>query len=332
LGNSTLTGLYKEEDVKFKDIYEFVIKKGIEKDPRSKLDIEKALKGVRKEYNKLSWQKKKNFDKERLKHPYDDTRILYGDPLKEIKTIMIGIDMEAGELLLADRLREKGMNIDLVMAHHPEGRALAGFYRVMNMQADILKKLGIAYEVGKDMLDERISEVARTISAVNHMRSVDVARLLDIPYMCVHTPADNHVTDYLQKFLGRRKPKILKDVIAILETIPEYNRATKKNAGPFIMIGKEENKAGKIIVDMTGGTEGSQRVFARLSQAGVNTIVGMHFSEKHFKSAQKEHINVVIAGHISSDTLGLNLLLDELCKKSDFEIISCSGFVRVKRG
>jgi putative NIF3 family GTP cyclohydrolase 1 type 2 len=317
--------------LKFKDIYEFAVKRGIEKDPRPKSDIEKALAGVRKEYNKLSWQKKKNFDKERLKHPYDDTRMLYGDPLKEIKTIMLGIDMEAGELLLADRLKEKGMNIDLVMAHHPEGRALAGFYRVMNMQADILKKLGIAYEVGKDMLDERISEVARTVSAVNHMRSVDIARLLDIPYMCVHTPADNHVADYLQKFLDRRRPKTLKDVIVILEAIPEYNAAAKKNAGPFIMIGKEKDKAGKIVVDMTGGTEGSQRVFPRLSQAGVNTIVGMHFSERHFKSAQKEHINIIIAGHISSDTLGLNLLLDELCKKSDFEIISCSGFIRVKR-
>ena len=94
---------------------------------------------------------------------------------------------------------------------------------------------------------------------------------------------------------------------------------------------KEKDKVGKILVDMTGGTEGSRRVFPRLSQAGVNTIVGMHFSEQHFKSAQKEHINIIIAGHISSDNLGLNLLLDELCRKDDFEIIPCSGFVRAKR-
>ena len=57
----------------------------------------------------------------------------------------------------------------------------------------------------------------------------------------------------------------------------------------------------------------------------------MHFSEQHFKSAQKEHINIVIAGHISSDNLGLNLLLDELSKKGDLNIIPCSGFVRIKR-
>ena len=318
--------------MKFKDIYEFVVKKGLESDPRSKSEVRKALAEARKEYNKLPARRKRAFDRERLRHPYDDTRMLYGNPERDIRTIMVGIDMEVGELLLADRLNDRGVNIDLVMAHHPEGKALAGFYHVMDMQADILRKLGISHEVSKDLMKERISEVARSISAVNHMRSVDVARLLDIPYMCAHTPADNHVTNFLQKLIDRKKPKKLKNVIDVIESLAEYRDAAKKNAGPFIMIGKEKDRAGKIIVDMTGGTEGSKRVFPRLSQAGVNTIVGMHFSEQHFKSAQKEHLNIIIAGHISSDNLGLNLLLDALCKKDDFEVIPCSGFVRVKRG
>jgi putative NIF3 family GTP cyclohydrolase 1 type 2 len=317
--------------MKFKDIYEFAVRKGIEKDPRSKSDIKRVLSEAKKEYNKLSAVRKKTFDKERLKHPYDDTRMLYGDSSQEIKTIMVGVDMEVGELLLADRLREKGTDVDLVMAHHPEGRALAGFYHVMSMQADILRDLGVSYDVSKELLTERMSEVARSISAVNHMRSVDVARLLDIPYMCVHTPADNHVTDYLQRLLNGRKPKTLKDVINILDTVPEYNDSARKNAGAFIMIGKEKDKAGKVVIDMTGGTEGSKRVFPRLSQAGVGTLVGMHFSEEHFKAAQKEHINIIVAGHISSDTLGLNLLLDSLCEKDDLKIIPCSGFVRIPR-
>ncbi|MFH0840042.1 MAG: NGG1p interacting factor NIF3 [Candidatus Omnitrophota bacterium] len=317
--------------MKFKDIYEFVVKRGIAKDPRQKADIKKTLADARKEYNKLSAARKSAFDKERVRHPYDDTRMLYGDPAAEIETIMVGIDMEVGELLVADRLREKGIGIDLVMAHHPEGKALAGFYHVMSMQADILKKLGITYSIGKELLDERMAEVARSISAVNHTRSVDVAQLLDINYMCVHTPADNHVTDYLQRLFDSRKPKTLKDVISILDTVPEYRDASKNNAGAFIMIGKEKDKAGKIVVDMTGGTEGSKRIFPRLSQAGVGTLIGMHFSEGHFKAAKSEHINIVVAGHISSDTLGLNLLLDSLSEKDDFKIIPCSGFVRVDR-
>jgi hypothetical protein len=53
----------------------------------------------------------------------------------------------------------------------------------------------------------------------------------------------------------------------------------------------------------------------KLAQAGVGTIVAMHMSEDHRKNAEKFHINVVIAGHISSDNLGLNLVFDGIQKK-----------------
>ncbi|MFH0806977.1 MAG: hypothetical protein V2A57_01005 [Elusimicrobiota bacterium] len=83
---------------------------------------------------------------------------------------------------------------------------------------------------------------------------------------------------------------------------------------------------------MTGGTEGSIEVFEKLATAGVGTIVGMHMSDEHYKNAEKFHINVVIAGHISSDTLGLNLLFDEVEKKfGKIEFFGCSGFTRIRR-
>jgi hypothetical protein len=62
----------------------------------------------------------------------------------------------------------------------------------------------------------------------------------------------------------------------------------------------------------------------------VGTVIAMHQSEEHKKEAEKAHINVVIAGHISSDSVGMNLFLDELEKKG-IEIIPCSGLIRVSR-
>jgi hypothetical protein len=244
---------------------------------------------------------------------------------------MVGIDMEAPEILAADRLNERGASIDLVMAHHPEGAAWAGFYDVMRLQVAVLKKFGIPEEVGESLLKERMGEVQRAVAPANHLRSVDIARLLDIPYMCVHTPADNHVTDYLQRLFDRERPGRLGQVLAILKRIPEYTDGLKKNAGPRILTGDDKKPAGRVFVEMTGGTEGPKRIFPRLSQAGVGTIVSMHLSEEHFKHAKDEHINIVIAGHIASDTLGLNLLLDELQKAQGLEVVGCSGFVRVKR-
>ncbi len=317
--------------MKLIDIYRFVVKKGIEKDPRSKKQIMRQLSDARKEFRRLKGMDAKCYDKERFVNPYADTRILYGDPEKDIKTVMLGIDMEGPELLAAERLNEKGKDIDLVMAHHPEGKAYAFFYDVMHLQEAALARLGIPLEVGKELLKERMGEVERAVTPANHSRSVDIAVLLDIPFMCVHTPADNHVNNYLQKIFDTRRAKTLADVINILKNIPEYTDAMKKNAPPRILIGDPKKKAGKVFVDMTGGTEGPKRIFPRLSQAGVGTIVAMHLSEEHFKNAKTEMINVVIAGHIASDTLGLNLLLDELEKKEKMRIVPCSGFVRIRR-
>jgi hypothetical protein len=313
------------------DFYKLVVKKGIAKDPRSASEIKDELKRVQKEYRGLKGPDKKAFDKEALTNPYADTRVLNGNPDTNIKTLMVGIDMEMAEIILADRLNEKGEAIDLVMAHHPEGVAWAKFYDVMRLQVAMLKNLGIAADVAEEMLKERMGEVERSVAPANHLRSVDVARLLDMPYMCVHTPADNHVASYLQKLFDGKTPEKLSQVLGMLKAIPEYFDGMKKNSGPRILIGEPKKKAGKIYVDMTGGTEGPKKVFGRLSQAGVGTIVAMHLSEEHFKHAKGEHINVVIAGHIASDTLGLNLLLDEVEKTEKLKIIPASGFIRVKR-
>jgi putative NIF3 family GTP cyclohydrolase 1 type 2 len=117
----------------------------------------------------------------------------------------------------------------------------------------------------------------------------------------------------------------------ILKRVPEYADGLKKGAGPKILVGDPKKQVGKIFVDMTGGTEGPKKVYARLSQAGVGTIIAMHLSEEHFRCVKDEHINIVIAGHIASDTLGMNLLLDEIEKAGKINVIACSGFTRIKR-
>ena len=82
---------------------------------------------------------------------------------------------------------------------------------------------------------------------------------------------------------------------------------------------------------MTGGTEGAREIFESLTHGGINTIVAMHLSEEHRKEAEKNYLNVVVAGHISSDNLGLNLLLDQISKGNPLKIIECSGFRRFSR-
>jgi hypothetical protein len=317
--------------LKLQKLYEFVIQEGIKADPRSASEIKALLEAEKKKFKKLEKKDIPFFDQDRLFNPFADSRILYGNGETEVTTAIVGIDMEVGEMVLVDRLREKGKKIDLVIGHHPDGHALANFYEVMSLQANIFSDQGVPISVAENLTKERMNEVGRSVSSANHMQTVDAARLLDIPFMCMHTPADNHVYSYLQGLFDRRKPTQLKDVLDILNEQPEYKNASKKNSAPFILCGTPESKAGKVLVDMTGGTEGSREIFARLAQQGVSTIVCMHLSEAHFKKARDEKINVINAGHIASDNLGINLMLDKLCKKAKIAIMEASGFRRFAR-
>jgi len=317
--------------MKLSDLYTRAVKRGLAVDPRTKEQIRAYLSSRKKEFGKLRGVERSNFDTESLRHPFADTRILHGDPDTEITSMMVGIDADIGELLIADAMNKRGERVDLVVSHHPSGRALAGLHQVMSVQLDILEGLGIARKIGEELLKERMSEVERRILPSNLTRTTDAARLLDVPFMCIHTPADNHVVRYLEGLFKKERPGKIADLLTLLTKIPEYSDAIRHGAGPRLLTGDKKNKPGRIFVDMTGGTEGPKNIFARLSQAGVGTMVVMHLSEEHFKSVKPEHINVIIAGHIASDNLGLNLLLDSVLRNEDVAVIPCSGFVRVKR-
>lgn len=317
--------------MKLGTFFERALAEGQKNDPRGQARIRREVKALREAYAEMSDRKKKSFDRERLDNPYADTRILFGQPSTEVRGLLAGIDIDVGEIMLAEHLRERGKEIDLALSHHPVGRAYAGFYNVMHMQADILNRFGVPINVAESLLEERIREVEHKVMPVNHTRTVDAASLVNIPLACVHTPADNCATTHLQRLFDRKKPELIGDIIDLLQGIPEYQRAMENNAPPRILSGREGRRAGRIFVDMTGGTEGSVKILEKLAQAGVGTLVGMHLSEKHLEEAKKHNLNVVIAGHISSDTLGLNLLLDGICTKERLEVTACSGFTRVKR-
>ena len=318
--------------MKFGDFYRTAVEIGIENDPRGKAFLKEELARVNKKYKDMGKKKQKRFDEERLTNPYADTRMLCGDPETEIKKILVGIDMEVGEIVLADRLNEKGAGIDLVMAHHPEGKALAGLYQVMAMQSEIIHRFGVPINFAEAVMGERIKDVERRLLPTNHNRSVGAASLLGLNYMCCHTPTDNMVTTWLQAKMDKIAPRTLDDVMDILLDIEEYQQSDKIGAGPKIFVGSPDRRAGKIFVDFTGGTGGSKKIFEKLSNTDVGTVVGMHMSDENRKEAEKHHINVVIAGHISSDNLGINLMFDQIEKKhSDLEIVATSGFNRVSR-
>src|SRR3989339_194718 len=210
-------------------IYELAVKLGIEHDLRGEARVRKILRKTKERYEKLSGEKKKEFDVESLHNPYSDSRVFI-DHGREVKKVLVGIDIQPAEILIA-----KELGVDLVIAHHPVGSALADLADVMHLEADVLAMYGVPINIAEGLTKERISEVARGVSAVNHYRTVDAAKIFKIA-----------------------KPETVGEIIEELKKIPEYQIAMTQKSGPTIFVGRSDNSAGKIVLtEITGGTEGA---------------------------------------------------------------------------
>lgn len=313
--------------MKILEIHKLAIEMGIDSDFRGRKTIEKILENRKQKFQKAPEKEKEFFDKEQLSNPYLDSRVLNIAEDKDIKKVLFGIDMESAEIMLAKELD----NIDLVISHHPLGVGLACLSDVMELQCDVLAKYGVPINIAEGLMSERISEVARGLNAVNHQRTVDTARILNVNLICLHTACDNLAAKFLKEKIEKENPERIGDLVNLLKQIPEYREAEKFGAGPQIFVGEKDKRCGRIAVtEITGGTQGSPLIYEKMAQAGIGTVVGMHLGKEHWQEAKKALINIVIAGHMSSDSLGINQFVDELEKKG-IEVIPCSGFIRVKR-
>ena len=162
--------------MKLRELFEFFIEQGMEKDPRGKKAVKGLLKEEKEKYSKLSVDEKEEFDMDRLTNPYLDSRILNGKGDEEIKNVIAGIDMETPEILLASSLSAAGKKIDLVLTHHPEGKAYATFYEVIGMQAEIFNKYGVPINIAESLTDARQKEVGKKVHPSNHNRASDAAK------------------------------------------------------------------------------------------------------------------------------------------------------------
>ncbi len=319
--------------MKLKDLFRNAIEIGMASDPRGKKNIEKLLKKHADRLKKAEGKEKEYFDVERTWNPFPDSRIINGTGNEEVTTVMVGVDIETPEVLLADRLRQKGTKIDALFIHHPEGRALGDLVRVMPLQVDLLATYGVPVNASEALLRGDVDRIDRRIHADNLLRTERAAELLGIPAFCCHTPTDNLVWELMEKDICKKEYDCVGDVMNALHDIPEYDYFAKKGNPCIVVNGSRDGRTGKIVAsEFTGGTNGPEQLMEEQAKAGVGTVLSMHVTEKTLEVAKKYHVNLIQCSHMASDSIGINLMLDALTKKEKkLQVLDLSGFVRIKR-
>lgn len=253
--------------------------------------------------------------------PADSGVILEGDNLKKV---VFGVDMEAAELLIA-----KQIEADAVITHHPKGGStMVNFFKVMENQIERMVAAGVPINKAQKVLRERMDQVERGNHVGNYDRVVSAAKVLGMPFVGIHTPADLMAETIVQTHLdmvlsGKPKAKV-QDVINALMEIPEYEKTL---AQPAVRVGSSESYAGKVWVTMAGGTSGGVEVAKAYFDAGVGTLVVMHMPEDAIKAVKAQNIgNVVVAGHMASDSVGINAIIGELEAKG-LEVVRMAGVI-----
>ncbi|GAU79728.1 hypothetical protein [Fusibacter sp. 3D3] len=253
--------------------------------------------------------------------PCDTSINVEGD---SIQKVLIGIDMENPEILLA-----KELGYDLVVSHHPKADlSLIDFHKVMDRQIDKMVEFGVPINRAQKALSKKINAVSISNHVGNYDRVSSFAKLADMPFMNIHMPADIIGERFIQKYLNDKfesqNKKTLEDVIAALNELNIYKNAL---ASPIIRCGSAKDYAGKIAVLFAGGTNGGADVYKAYFDAGVGTIVAMHAPEDVIKAVMEQNIgNIIVAGHMPSDSIGLNAIISAWQEKG-LEVTKMSGIL-----
>ncbi len=227
-----------------------------------------------------------------------------------IKRILFGIDAGVPELLLA-----KQLGYDAVIAHHPQGgTAMVNSCKVFKRHIHQMVSVGIPQEEAEEAVKRKLAELEVDGHTRNYGHAVDVAQFLEMPYMNIHTPLDEVGRRIMSERVNRRiKPNsTVQDVVSALKELPEFKNAVSEIK---VRLGKPENSAGKVVVSHGAGSNGDYEVAKTYFKYGVGTVVYIHISSGDLEKLRAtSQGNLIVTGHIASDSVGINPFIRELEK------------------
>ncbi|MEE9237807.1 MAG: hypothetical protein V3U52_08490 [Thermoplasmata archaeon] len=253
--------------------------------------------------------------------PADSEVFLQG---RGIERVLIGIDIGEGELLLAER-----MGFDCAIAHHPAGgSSRVRFHEVIARHQEMLEAHGVPSIAAAEAVEELTLQRDLVGHASNYDRVPSIARLLRIPFMSIHTPLDEIGR---QRMVGRLETcdpgASVRDALEVLGTFGEFRRALTRIE---IRHGDGDNPLGRWAVAHGAGTNGGYPVAKAYFSHGIDTLLYIHISPADLERLRKDsdlaEKNLIVTGHIASDSLGINPYVDRL-RQEGIEVTCIGGII-----
>lgn len=240
-----------------------------------------------------------------------------------IRRAFFGIDVGPAELLL---VRELGL--DAAIAHHPNP-AVQSYPSVLDKHVEQMVGAGVPRAEAEEAVRPLKEAVTLRYHAGNYGQTISVARLLGLPYLNIHNPLDELGRRIMERAIGealsaRGDDGRVADVVEGLLTLPEFAVAPTR---PLVVLGRADNPAGRVVVAHGAGTNGHAPVAQAYFRHGVSTVVYIHleYSEVLKLRAQAPSgANLVVAGHIASDLVGINPFVRAL-EERGMEIVRGNG-------
>ncbi|MBI3946988.1 MAG: hypothetical protein HY321_13775 [Armatimonadetes bacterium] len=313
-----------------RDLYQFAIEQGMERDPRGPEELRRQMREAREEYEGLDGKERAGFDAERFTNPFGDTRLVYGDPETPVRRLVCGIDITVGEVLLADALRHHGRPVDLVLGHHTSGiaGALGSRRDTIWPQVRMLTDFGVPAHKAEKLIRKGAEGQQRSVNApVNQ-----VAEALGLPLMTIHSPADAFLRQEGARALREEGLRTVGDLVAYCDSLPEVRWLIERGKGTEVAVGDRRDPLGKVYFCFYGGWNPTPEVFEAICEAGCGTLWVVATSEPLNEVARKRRVSVVVIPHYPADNFGLNRLFDAAMERfGDFDIVPTSNYVRIRR-
>lgn len=237
-------------------------------------------------------------------HPDSSVSVEGGD----IHRVLAGIDMGVAELLAA---RELGY--DCVARHHniiPASSHMGEWVYHDHLQNMLRHEIPI--QIAQKVVEGRKREVRHSLHANNLSGPISMAKLMHMPFIGIHTPSDLLAEQAIEKQLRpllEAEPQVtLQQIVDELKKIREFAESPQ---GPEIWVGSPDSYAGKVLVTMAGVLDFELEEYKAYIDAGYGTFLTMHLSPSVEKALQEDgRCNVIVTGHMASDSLGFNQILD----------------------